>query len=163
MIKITQNRLVFSLGLILFFLPFFSVSAMAEQSPEIQWQSYDTGIQMIKEQNKKGFLHFYTDWCTYCKVMNNQTFVDSQVIDYLNENFVSMRINADQQKSIARKYSVSRFPNTWFISEDASALTSQPGFIPPEMLLNMLKFLHTDSFKTMKFSEFMKSQDPKSE
>jgi thioredoxin-related protein len=81
------------------------------------------------------------------------------VIDYLNDNFVSIRVNADQQKAVARKYGVSRFPNTWFISEDTSALSSQPGFIPPDMLLNMLRFLHTDSFKSMKFSEFMKNQN----
>ena len=141
---------------------FFGPLAIAPatgQTKEIQWQPYDAGIEMIKNQNKKGFLHFYTDWCTYCKVMNNQTFVDSRVIDYLNDNFVSIRVNADQQKEVARKYGVSRFPNTWFISEDTSALSSQPGFIPPDMLLNMLKFLHTDSFKSMKFSEFMKNQD----
>ncbi len=25
---------------------------------EIQWQPYETGMKMIKDQNKKGFLHF---------------------------------------------------------------------------------------------------------
>jgi len=131
---------------------------MAE-TKEIQWQPYDTGIKMIKEQNKKGFLHFYTDWCTYCKIMNKQTFIDAKIIDYLNDNFVAIRVNADKQKDVAKKYGVSRFPNTWFISEDSSSLSSQPGFIPPEMLLNMLKFLNTDSFKEMKFSEFIQTQE----
>jgi len=141
-------------------LSFGSTPATAEKK-EIQWQPYETGIQMIKEQNKKGFLHFYTDWCTYCKVMNKKTFVDSKIIDYLNDNFISIRVNAEKQKDVARKYGVSRFPNTWFISEDSTSLSSQPGFIQPEMLLNMLKFLNTDSFKKMKFSEFIDKQKQK--
>jgi len=126
---------------------------------EIQWHTYDTGIQMIKEQNKKGFLHFYTDWCTYCKVMDNQTFVEEKIIDYLNENFISIRVNADKHKDVAKKYGVSRFPNTWFIAEDSTGISSQPGFISSDMLLNMLQFLNTDSFKQMKFSEFIEYQE----
>lgn len=137
--------------------------AVAEKSNEIQWQSYDNGIEMIKNQNKKGFLHFYTDWCTYCKIMNKETFVDSKVIDYLNENFVPIRVNAEKEREVAKKYGVSRFPNTWFIAEDSTTLSSQPGFIPPEMLLNMLKFLNTDSFKEMKFSEFIEKQEKAAE
>jgi len=132
--------------------------AMAE-TKEIQWQPYDTGLKMIKEQNKKGFLHFYTDWCTYCKIMNKNTFVDAKIINYLNDNFISIRVNADKQKSVAKEYGVSRFPSTWFIAEDSTSLSNQPGYIQPEMLLNMLKFLNTDSFKEMKFSQFIESQE----
>ena len=134
------------------------VGPAAANKHEIQWQPYDEGIAMIKSQHKKGFIHFYTDWCTYCKLMTKQTFSDEKVIDYLNNNFVSIMVNADKEKEVARKYGVNRFPNTWFISEDSSALSSQPGFIPPDMLLSMLKFLNTDSFKKMKFSEFVATE-----
>jgi thioredoxin-related protein len=149
---------IIPLSMLLIFLFLYLTPTMAE-TKEIQWQSYDNGIKMIKEQNKKGFLHFYTDWCTYCKIMNQQTFVDSQIIDYLNDNFIAIRVNADKQKDVARKFGVSRFPSNWFISEAGTSLSNQPGFIPPEMLLNMLKFLNTDSFKEMKFSEFIENQE----
>ncbi len=132
--------------------------AMAKNK-EIQWQSYESGIQMLQDKNKKGFLHFYTDWCTYCKIMNHQTFTDSKIIDYLNDNFISIRVNADKHKDVAKKYGVGLFPNTRFIAEDNTEISSQPGFIAPEMLLNMLKFLNTDSFKQMKFFEFIDNQE----
>jgi len=136
----------------------FSASICFAEKEEIQWQSYDTGMKMIKDQNKKGFLHFYSDWCKYCKIMNNQTFADSKIIKYLNKNFISIRVNTEKQKNIARKYRVRGLPNTWFLAEDTSSLSSQPGFIPPERLLDMLKFLNTDSFKNMKFSAFIENQ-----
>jgi thioredoxin-related protein len=147
----------FTIATLFIILSLYFTPAMAENK-EIQWQPYDTGMKMIKEQNKKGFLHFYTDWCTYCKIMNKQTFVDPKVIDYLNNNFISIRVNADKQKDVAKKYGVSRFPSTWFIAEDSTSLSNQPGFIQPDMLLDMLKFLNTDSFKEMKFSEFIANQ-----
>jgi hypothetical protein len=91
--------------------------------------------------------------------MNHQTFTDSKIIDYLNDNFISIRVNADNQKDVAKKYGVNRFPSTWFIAEDSKGISNQPGFIEPEMLLNMLKFLNTDSFQQMNFSEFIDKQE----
>ncbi|MFZ2633339.1 MAG: thioredoxin family protein [Desulfosalsimonadaceae bacterium] len=128
-------------------------------NPGIQWQPYASGIKAIKDQKKKGFLHFYTDWCTYCKVMNKNTFTDPKIIAYLNENFIPIRVNADKEKAVAREFRVSPVPDNWFITEDASSLHIRPGYIPPEELLVMLKFLHTDSFKTMKFPEFIRQQE----
>ena len=154
----TTKQIFITITLIALMLSLNLTPAMAEKK-QIHWQTYDAGIKMIKEQNKKGFLHFYTDWCTYCKLMNKETFNDPKIIDYLNNNFVPIRVNAEKEKDVAKKYGVNRFPSNWFIGEDSSALTNQPGFIPPEMLLNMLKFLKTDSFKSMKFSEFMKEQE----
>jgi len=153
----TKNQMVISIAVISCFLFLPIGTALAEKN-QINWQSYDAGIQMIKSQNKKGFVHFYTDWCTYCKLMNKQTFTDEKIIDYLNTHFVSIRVNAEKEKEVAKKYGANRFPFNSFISEDASALSSQPGFIPPDMLLDMLKFLDTDSFKKMKFSEFIDAE-----
>ena len=123
-----------------------TVPAIGTDTKSIDWQSYEAGIKEIKDQKKKGFLHFYTDWCTYCKIMNMQTFSDAKIIAYLNENFVPIRINAERQKDVARKYGVNRFPDTLFLSEDSSNLSSQPGFIPADQLLAILKFLNTDIY-----------------
>ena len=110
---------IFTITILCIILSLYFTPAMAENK-KIQWQPYEAGMKMIKEQNKKGFLHFYTDWCTYCKIMNKQTFVDPKIIDYLNNNFVSIRLNADKQKDSAKKYGVSRFLSTWFIAEEST-------------------------------------------
>lgn len=136
-------------------------SVFAAETKSISWQTYETGMKMIQTEKKKGFLHFYTDWCTFCKIMNTETFSNTKIINYLNDNFISIRINAEKQKEIAYKYGANRFPLTWFLSEDSSNLSNQPGFIPPDKLLEILQFLHTDSFKNMKFSEYIAQQQNK--
>ncbi|MFO7997365.1 MAG: thioredoxin family protein [Bacteroidales bacterium] len=135
----------------------FAITPVNSLHAEIKWNSYETGMNKISEENLKGFLHFYTDWCTYCKKMNQETFSDDSVADYLNQNFVPIRINAEKQREVAKKYGVSRFPNNWFISEDSSDIGSQPGFIPPDALLKMLQYINTDSFEDMSFQEFMET------
>ena len=154
----STKKFISVLGILCFTLVLLSSRSIAANDG-INWQPYEAGIKMIKDQKKKGFLHFYTDWCTYCKIMNVQTFSDAKIIAYLNENFIPIRVNAEREKSVARKYGANRFPDTWFLAEDSSSLSSQPGFIPADKLLAILKFLNTDSFKSMRFSDYIKLQE----
>lgn len=145
------------LGAVFILAFWLAVTPVNAQNAEINWKSYEKGMDKISEENLKGFIHFYTDWCTYCKKMNKETFSDASVVAYLNQNFVPIRINAEKQREVAKKYGVSRFPNNWFISEDSSNIGSQPGFIPPDALLKMLQYISTDSFENMSFQEFMET------
>ena len=133
----------------------FSAASVLALNPEIKWQSYQSGMKKIADENKKGFIHFYTDWCTYCKLMNQKTFTNDAVIAFLNENFVPIRVDAEEQRGVARKYGVSSFPNNGFIAEDQSEIGKRPGFIPPDLLLKMLEFIDSESFKSMSFKNFM--------
>mgnify|MGYP002395166942 CR=1 FL=1 len=134
----------------------FSTAAMAANQ-EINWYSYKAGMEKISKENKKGYIHFYTDWCTYCKIMNQKTFTDDSVIAFLNQNFVPIRVNAEEQRDVAKKYGVSKFPNNWFIGEDKSEIGKRPGFIPAEIMLKMLQYVSSDSFKNMSFQDYMDS------
>jgi thioredoxin-related protein len=132
-------------------------TAISEKS-EIKWYSYKDGMEKIKKENKKGFLHFYTNWCTFCKLMNSNTFSDPKVISYLNDNFVPIRINAEQEQDVAKSYNVNRFPTTFFIAEDISSIGNRPGYIPAGDLLDMLIYIHSNSYKTMTFSAYMEQK-----
>jgi len=136
---------------------FASVPAVAESS-EIHWFSYDKGIKKMKAEHKKGYIHFYTKWCTYCKIMEKKTFTNKRVIDYLNKNFVPIRINAQNKAEIdlVRKYAAYRYPGNYFINADGSGIGSRPGFIPPDLFLSILKYINTENYKKMSFSDYMK-------
>ena len=144
-------------GLILFVLLAWMCSATPVYADEtnIQWNSYNAGMEKIAQENKKGFIHFYTDWCTYCKMMNRKTFSNDAVATYLNQNFVPIRVNGDEQKSVTSDYGVNGFPSNWFIAEDQSDIGSRPGFIPADIFLKMLKYVESDSFKHMSFQDYV--------
>lgn len=122
----------------------------------IKWYSYDEGMALGKREGKKVFLHFYANWCAYCVKMAIKTFNDPLVVNYLNKNFISIRVNADREKKLVRDYSVRGLPSNWFIGENGEKISNRPGYIPPEMLVNMLKYIQTDSYKKMTFKKFIK-------
>jgi len=121
----------------------------------IKWYSYQDSLRAGKEEGKKIFLNFYADWCTYCVKMEKETFRDPEVVAYLNKYFISTRVNSDRQQDLARKYNVQGLPSTWFLAEDGEAIGNLPGYIPAKMMLKILGFVGTDSYKTMTFQQYL--------
>ncbi|MFO7861472.1 MAG: DUF255 domain-containing protein [Desulfosalsimonas sp.] len=159
----TQMRTLCMIALFAGFFALAVIPAGAEENgdsgSEINWYSYEAGMEKIRESEKKGYLHFYTDWCSYCRLMDEKTFSDADVADYINANFISMRVNAEQEEDLAESYRVRQFPLNWFIDNNAEPIGSQPGYIPPEQMVHMLKYVKTDGYETMNFSEYMEKQD----
>ncbi len=104
----------------------------------INWQSYDQGRAIAKYENKIIFLHFYADWCYYCKKMENETFKDHKIIEYLNRNFVSIRLNADKEKKLASEYGCRGLPFSLFLASKGEPLGNFPGYSPPEKFIKFL-------------------------
>jgi len=124
---------------------------------EIDWKKYDQGMALAKKQNKKIFLHFRTDWCAYCKKMEKTTFKKNTVIRFLNDHFISIKVDGDREKKITSDYRVKGFPDNWFMNEKRKIVLNLPGYLEPKALLFYLKYLHTDSYKTMTPTEYYKS------
>jgi thiol:disulfide interchange protein len=103
-------------------------------SKGIEWQSYTDGIARGKFEKKKVFLHFYAEWCSACKTMEDTTFRDPGVIASLNKNFIPIKVDVDIQKQTSAMYRVQLLPDTWFIAEDTDIIGHQPGYISPERL-----------------------------
>lgn len=106
---------------------------------EIKWRSYDEGLVVSKAEKKKVFLHFYADWCFYCGKMAKETFQNPAVVAYLNNNFISVRVNTDKEPETTMTYGVTGLPSTWFLTRMGEGILRVPGFIPPDALLTLLK------------------------
>lgn len=130
-----------------------------EPTGAIEWTKWESALSKTKEQDKKSFIYFYTEWCSYCKKVEEVLFKDAAVVKYLNENFVStsIKVQGDESKSVAKDYGVSGFPTFWFLKEDNSKLNYLPGYIEKDKFLKVLKYIGTDSYKTMEFAEFAES------
>jgi thioredoxin-related protein len=125
-------RLLF-LGLIV------CMAGLASASDSINWRSYEEGMVLSKIEKKKVFLHFWAEWCGFCRKMAKDTFQDSKVVSYLNENFMPVRVNTDREPETAGKYGVMGLPLTVFLTEMGEPIFSLPGYIPPDSLVPMLK------------------------
>ena len=114
-------------------------AALAQE--KIRWQPYDSGALAAKAEKKKLMIHFYADWCAYCKKMEAETFQNPKVVEALNSRFVTVRVDSDRQKQIAGQFRVRGLPDTWFIGADGVPIGNRIGFISADQLLKILRSL----------------------
>jgi len=71
--------------------------------PSIIWYTLEKAADANKENKKFIFIDIYTDWCGWCKKMDQSTFLDSAVVTYMNEHFYAVKMNAESKDPIAYK------------------------------------------------------------
>ena len=112
---------------------------VAQASDSIKWYSYEEAKVLAKIEKKKVFLHFYANWCVFCRKMGKETFRDATVISNLNDKYIAIRVDFDKEPATAEKYGVKGLPANWFLTAMGQPIVSIPGYIAPEALLSLLK------------------------
>ena len=84
--------------------------------------SLKEALDKAAAENKLVFLDAYTDWCGPCKLMNQTVLREEKVCDYVNKNFVSIKMNAEKGEGpeAVRKYMISAYPTYMLIEPDGS-------------------------------------------
>ena len=126
-----------------------------EANTKIDWQPYKEGLAKAKTQGKNVFLYFHAPWCTYCTKLKKHTLTDKKVLALMNEHFVSISVDTDQNDALAKEWEVRGLPTVWFLEPDGSKISSLPGYVEPDHLEKILKYIQTKSYNSMTFPEFV--------
>lgn len=139
-------------------------------SPKNFVLSFDEGLEKAAKEKKNMIVDFYTDWCHWCKVMDEKTFGDKIVAQKLNGRFITVRINAESSTETAtfkgqkfsnleltRAFRVTGFPSLAFISPEHEVITVIPGYIPADKFIYILDYIDQKCWeKKMSLDEFIK-------
>lgn len=88
-----------------------------------------TALQKAKAEKKAIFLDFYTTWCMPCRMMDESVFRDWDVAEYMAENVVSVKVNAEKGRGIELKsqFAVEAYPTFVFVGPDGVELSRKVG------------------------------------
>lgn len=149
------------------------LTATFANAADDSWMSFDAGMAKAKEEDKPIIIDFYTDWCHWCKVMDEKTFNDKKVKSKLEKDFVTIRLNAEDRTATAtydgrtfnnvdltRAFGVTGYPTLAFLESDGTVITTLPGFVQPEQFLPILSYIEQKMYaKQMPFEEFLKKYE----
>ncbi len=118
-----------------------SKSSSSSQRMVFIKQDFAKAQAQAKKQNKPIFIDFYTSWCGPCKKMDRDVFSDRRVSKYYNENYVSLKINAEQGdgRALADKYKVKGFPTLCVIDPSGKMISQVVGYQASEDVLRLGK------------------------
>lgn len=122
---------------------------------EIPWVDYDEALKKAQTQDKPVFLYFFTRECPYCEKMDSHTLASKRVAEQLREGFISVRIDAERQPHLARRYLVRGFPTIWFLNPQGKPVYSLPGYVEPEEFTRVLRYVEGGHYRSKSFREFL--------
>jgi thioredoxin-like negative regulator of GroEL len=86
-------------------------------------------------------IDFYTSWCTWCKRLDQDTYVDGRVVK-LASQLHSVKLNAEdggEGTTYAQKYGVRGFPAIIFVDAKGEMFAQVQGYQPPERFTQTLQ------------------------
>lgn len=86
-------------------------------------------LDKAKAENKLVFLDFYTTWCLPCKLMEQDVYPDRRLGEFMNENFINYKVNAEQGNGVnlATLYNVEGYPTLLFLDTQGNVLERKLG------------------------------------
>lgn len=145
---------------------FFTGGSAAEGD----WHGYGDALKEAGDRDRIILVDVYTNWCSWCKKMDSDVYGDSEVQAVLDEHFVIAKLNAESttthsvngqtlsERDIARGFGVTGYPTTLFLTSSGEPITVVPGYIPKETFVHMLEYIHTRSYETTGWEEFLNSK-----
>jgi thioredoxin-related protein len=156
-------------GLIVLLTSSGDTTAESPAVAEVKWHSFDEGVALARQENKKILVDVYTDWCVWCKKMDKEVYTNGAVGQTMTSNFIAVKLNAESQKgvtfdgrpmneaSLAGTMGVTGYPTVLFLDPAAKPITKISGYMEPKEFTSVLRFIGEDHYKTKSFQDYKNS------
>ncbi|RLA06337.1 MAG: thioredoxin [Gammaproteobacteria bacterium] len=133
----------------------FTNSLIKESSPyllqhahnPVNWQAWgEHAFAQAKQENKPIFLSIGYSTCHWCHVMERESFENEKIAKYLNDNFISIKVDREQLPVVDENYMMAvlisngrgGWPSTNFLTTDGLSFYGGT-YYPPDTFLNLLQ------------------------
>ena len=164
---------------ILLFLVAFQLEAQQENKSNVNWLSIEEAVKLNKENPKPILIGVYTTWCGFCKKMDAITYNNKTIAEYINKNFYTVKLDAEQKEDIVFKDYTFKYkaygnkgynefaaalldgklsyPTTVFMNDKLQLLQSIPGYLEPKLMEQITAYFATKKNQTEKWEDFVKN------
>ncbi len=143
---------------------------------KIQWMSFEEAVSAQQKEKRKLVVDVYTKWCGWCKKMDESTFSNPYIANYINEHYYPVRFDAEQSDPISfqgKNYEYVRngkrgyhelaveltmgrlsFPTVVFLDENLSVIQALRGFQSSLRFEQIMTYFAQDYYKDTPWSRY---------
>jgi thiol:disulfide interchange protein DsbD len=103
-------------------------------------QDLEGALAKARAEHKLVLVDIYAEWCAQCKELDEQTWPDAAVQQWISQNAVAIRIDTDaKRKDLAEKLQVRSYPTVILLDGEGRELRRSLGFQKPEAMRTWLE------------------------
>lgn len=158
----------------------FSQTAPAARG-EVRWYTIEEAEKLMTQSPRPLFIDTYTDWCSWCKKMDSETFTNAVIAGILNTKYYPVKFNAESsakvrfmgqefvndgkygrahQLAVALLQGQMSYPTVVFMLKNEKGqyeVAPIPGFKQAGEMETLLSFFADNTYRTKTWEEFQKS------
>jgi uncharacterized protein YyaL (SSP411 family) len=117
----------------------FHFSPRPNRASEIAWREWsDEAFAQARAEDKPVLLAISAVWCHWCHVMDETSYSQDEIIDFVNRNYVPVRVDNDRRPDVNARYNQGGWPTTAFLTPGGSLLAGAT-YLPPNQMATALQ------------------------
>jgi thioredoxin-related protein len=143
---------------------------------KIHWMSLEEAYIAVQKEPRKIVIDVFTGWCGWCKVMDQKTFSEAKVAEYVNKNFYAVKLDAEQKEDItlgSQKYSFvvqgqggyhqaaaglmggkMSYPTIVYLDEKFNLIQAVPGYQDAKQFHQIITFFGDNFYKKEDWNKY---------
>ncbi len=97
--------------------------------------SFDAALAEAKRTDRHLMIDFFTTWCGPCKKLDQVTWKDPQVVEWIEETCVALKLDAERETGLAVRYKVTGYPTIVFVDSSGTEIDRLVGYHDPSEFL----------------------------
>ena len=92
-------------------------------------------FEFATAQDKPVFVYFRSEYCGWCRKFEQETFTNNTAVSKLNENFVLVSLDVNNQKEKTRGFRLVGTPASVFLYPNSTEISRIPGYTDTESFI----------------------------
>jgi thioredoxin-related protein len=162
--------------IILSVLVILALSAYGQKN-QVKWYSIQEAEKLSKSEPRPLLIDTYTDWCGWCKKLDEDTFSNPVIAEILNTKFYPVKFDAEGKEAVtfqgmnfindgkagkAHQLAVAllkgqlSYPNIVFFNDKLQLLTNVPGYRAAKEMEVLLSYFAEKAYDKQTFPDYEK-------